>query len=116
MTQLNHLSFGIILLIYLKNDHSNSIEKNRDIFYSKLYILFLQLCESGLLLSSKGTRASYSETSCDFFFQSDRPTQYRKMHSMLNEKKRGWPKTNDLFKIKLVFIMAIHTYFIICHW
>ena len=45
MTQLNHFSLGIILLIYLKNDHSNSIEKNRNIFFSKLYILLIQLCE-----------------------------------------------------------------------
>ena len=35
MTKLNHFSLEIILLIYLKNDHSNSIEKNGNIFYSK---------------------------------------------------------------------------------
>ena len=45
MTQLNHFSLRIILLIYLKNDHSHSIEKNRNIFYRKLYILLIQLCE-----------------------------------------------------------------------
>ena len=45
-----------------------------------------------------GTRASYSESSCNFFwggFQffflnpTDRPTQYQETHSTLNEKKRG---------------------------
>ena len=40
-------------------------------------------------MSSKGTMASYSETSCDFFFQSDRPTQYQETHSMVNEEKNG---------------------------
>ena len=64
---LNHFSLGKILLIYLKNDHSNSTERNRNIFYSKLYILLIQLCECYFLTSSWGTRASYSETSCDFF-------------------------------------------------
>ena len=34
MTWLNHFSLGLILLIYLKNDHSNSMEKNRDIFFT----------------------------------------------------------------------------------
>ena len=36
MTQLNHLSFGIILLIYLKNDHSNSIEKKQGHFLQQI--------------------------------------------------------------------------------
>ena len=45
-------------------------------------------------MSSWGTSASYSETSCEFFigfffFQSDRPNQYQETHSTLNEKKRG---------------------------
>ena len=48
-------------------------------------------------MSSWGTKASYSETSCDFllgfFFQSDRPTQDQETHLTLNEKKGGWPKT-----------------------
>ena len=45
------------------------------------------------LTSSWGTKTSYSETSCDFFFsfffQSDRPTQYQEVevHSTPNEKK-----------------------------
>ena len=44
------------------------------------------------LTSFWGSKASYSETSCylgfflDFFFQSDRPTQYQETHSTLNEK------------------------------
>ena len=29
----------------LKNEHSNSIKKNRNIFYSILYILLIQICE-----------------------------------------------------------------------
>ena len=49
-------------------------------------------------MSSWGTRASYSDTSCDilflvffFFFQSEQPTQYQETHSTLNEKKKwGW--------------------------
>ena len=56
----------------LKNEHSNSIEKNRNkdmnIFYSILCILFIQICECWLLTSSWGNRAFYSETSCDFVF------------------------------------------------
>ena len=40
-----------------------------------------------------GTRAPYSETSCDFFvrffFESEQMTQNQEMHSMLNKKKNG---------------------------
>ena len=39
-------------------------------------------------MSSWGNRASYSEAPCDFFFQSDRLTQYQETHSTLNKKKR----------------------------
>ena len=67
----------------LKNEHGNSIEKyrnkNRNIFfYSILCISLIQISKFLLLTSSWATRASYSDTSCDFFesffFQSDRPT------------------------------------------
>ena len=34
----------------------------------------------------------------DFFFQSDRRTQYQETHSKLNEKKWGWP--NGVQKIQ----------------
>ena len=49
---------------------------------------------------SWGTRAFYSETSCDFFFsffffQSNRPTQYQETHATLNEKKGGWPNAKN---------------------
>ena len=54
--------------VNLKTEHSNSIEKNRNISYSALCILLIQICECWLLTSSCGTRASYSETTCDFFF------------------------------------------------
>ena len=72
----------------LKNEHSNSIEKNRvkskNIFYRILGILLIQIFNVIL-----GTRTSYSETSSDFslvcfFFQSDRPTQHQETHSTLN--------------------------------
>ena len=87
--------------INLKNEHSNNIEKNRNknrnFFYSILCILSIQICECYLLSSTWGTRASYSETSCDCFFlvfffnPTDRPTQYQETHLTLNEKKGGWP-------------------------
>ena len=55
----------------LKHQHSNSIEKNRNknrnIFYSILCILLIQICECYHLMSSWGTRAWYSETCVVFF-------------------------------------------------
>ena len=79
----------------LKIEHSNNIEKNRNknenIFYSMLCILFIQICQCWLLTSSWGTRAWYSETSCDFFFRFFffNPTQCQETHSTVNEKKNG---------------------------
>ena len=45
------------------------------------------------MLTFNVVRASYSETSCDFFlgFFSIRAIQYQETHSTLNEKKKGWP-------------------------
>ena len=42
-----------------------------NIFHSILYILLIQICECP---ASCGTRAYYSETSCDLFFFWIRPT------------------------------------------
>ena len=84
----------------LKIEHSNNIEKNRNknenIFYSMLCILFIQICECWLLTSSWGTRAWYSETSCDFFFRfffSIRQTDPMSLNAFdgKRKKKRGWP-------------------------
>ena len=85
----------------LKNEHSNSIEKNRNknmnIFHSILYILLNQICECWLLTSPWGTRAYYSETSCDFFFRfffSIWPTDPISGNAFdgKRRKKGGWPK------------------------
>ena len=64
-----------------------------NIFHSILYILLIQICECP---ASCGTRAYYSETSCDFFFfrfsfffRSDRPTQYQETHLTVNKEKTG---------------------------
>ena len=88
----------------LKNEHSNNIEKNRNknrnIFLQ--YIVHFVICKCLLLTSSWGTRASYSETSCVFFFfrffffsiQPTEETQYQETHStlLINEKKKAeWP-------------------------
>ena len=85
--------------INLKNKHSNSIKKNRNIFYS-IILSYCVFCDSKYMWMltfnvSWGTRAFYSKTSCDFFSfffsQSNRPTQYQETHLTLNEKKGGWP-------------------------
>ena len=80
----------------LKNGHTNSTENNRnknmDIFYSILCIFLnpnMWMLTFNVVLGYQSL--FYSETSSDFvfsfFFQSDRPTQYQKTYSTLNEKK-----------------------------
>ena len=71
------------------------MNKNMNIFYSVLCGLLIQICEWG-------TRASYFETCCNFFFrffffQSDQPTQYQETQSTLNAKKGVCPKLNRDF-------------------
>ena len=105
----------------LKNEHSNSIEKNRNknmnIFHSILCILLIQICECLLLTSSWGTRAYYSETSCDFFlgffFFSIRPTDPISGNAFdgKRRKKRWWPKEEvEIFYIKwLTLVFQVHS-------
>ena len=96
----------------LKTEHSNSIEqnrnKNKNIFYSILCILLIQICKCQLLTLSWGTRASYSEISSDFFFQSDRPTQNQEMHSTLNEKEGGDGPKLSKFIVKTMSHCSLH--------
>ena len=96
----------------LKTEHSNSIEqnrnKNRNIFYSILCILLIQICKCQPLTLSWGTRASYSEISSDFFFQSDRPTQNQEMHSTLNEKEAGDGPKLSKFIVKTMSHCSLH--------
>ena len=77
----------------LENEHSNSIEKNRNIFYSILCILLIQLyvnvnCQRHPWIRGPPIqRLSETEVFFFFFFQSDRPTQHQETHSTLNEKR-----------------------------
>ena len=81
--------------VNLKTEHSNSIEKNRNISYSALCILLIQICECWLLTSSCGTRASYSETTCDFFFSffffnpTHRPNIRKRIRRQTKKKERA---------------------------
>ena len=69
MTWLNHFSLGLILLIYLKNDHSNSMEKNRDIFLQQIVHFVNSIMWKLTVDVVPGyQRASYSETSVVIFF------------------------------------------------
>ena len=93
----------------LKNEHSNSIEKNRNrtrnqnrnIFYSILCILKIQICECSLLMSSWGTRAFHSKTSCVFFrcFFSIQPTHPTSGNTFDAKwkKKKGWPNFSHIY-------------------
>ena len=54
----------------------------------------------------------------DFFFQSDRPTQYQKTHSTLNKQKRGWPNETGISVGRLsLWLMCAYTFlpWITCH-
>ena len=90
--------------------------KTREHFYSILCMLF------NSLTSSRGTRASSSESSIlrffflgFSFFHSDRPIQYQETHSTLNEKKEGegwgWPKKQTaVIKHRIVFFKVSFPY------
>ena len=75
----------------LKNEHSNSIEKNRNknmnIFHSILYILLIQICQCYLLTSSWGTGPAIPKLLV-IFFSLIRPTRYQETNSTVHEKKK----------------------------
>ena len=85
----------------LKNEHGNSIEKNRDknvnIFHSILYILLIQMCECRLTFNvvlgcTPGPTIPRLLVIffCFFFVNpTDRPTQYQETHFTANEEKQG---------------------------
>ena len=56
-----------------------------------------------------GTRASSSVTSCDFFFQSERPTQYQETHSTLKEKKVSSPEACFISKTQQFELLSFHS-------
>ena len=66
-TQLNHFSLEIILVI---GKMSIVAAQRKTGTFCTVYCAFclIQICKGELLTSSWGTKASYSETSGDFFF------------------------------------------------
>ena len=66
------------------------------IYFLATAIIFSLSTMNFLIMSSWGTRASYSETSCDFFeFFFFNPTNRSNIRKRINEKKKGWPKNQE---------------------
>ena len=82
---------------YLKNEHSNSIDKNRNQKHEHFSQYLVHSVNPKMWMLTFNVVLGYQGLLFRdllwflkvFFFQSDRPTQYQETHSTVNEEKKG---------------------------